>query len=150
MKRGVWSSENKLSPFQLHTPHSTLLTPHSSLLKSSSHAAAHTASAAHHGLRNGIDLLTVNDDRAAVILCRTVIVEGRHLSGNVNGTSVYNDIAVSVNGVGIALSHDDGQITVVNFNRRCGIGTALISGIDTVIRSGNIDRAAVNAYIRNC
>ena len=62
--------------------------------------AHHAAAPAHHLVREGIDLLAVDDDRAAGEARRAVIVEGRSCR-DVHSTAGDDEIAVGVDAVGV-------------------------------------------------
>ena len=75
--------------------------------------AAAERAAAHHLVGNGVDLDAVDDDGAAVKLRGPVVVEGG-IPCYVDGSAVYDDIAVGVDPVGVAGAHDDRDAAAVD------------------------------------
>ena len=83
---------------------------------SAAHAAAiHAASASHHLIGNGVELLTVDDNGAAVELGCPVIVKGG-IACDIDGAAVDYDVAVGINAVGVSGTHCDGNAAAVNLD----------------------------------
>ena len=128
---------------------------HAAIAAHVTHAAAHAVHAAHaihaahaashHGVRNGVYGLAVDNDRTTIILCRAVIVKGRRRR-YVEGSSVYDQIAVGIYGVGIAGAHNDGQCPAVDFQRR-RISGGFIGCIYAVIGGGNAEFSVIDLDI---
>ena len=116
-----------------------------SVSSEASSAEVSAASAAHHLIGKGADLLSVADDGSSVKLCGSVIIEGR-IAGHVNRSAVYDDVSVRVNAVRVSGTHDDFQISVIHFKCR-RIGRGLSCGIHAVIRCLNRNLSAVYADV---
>lgn len=78
-------------------------------------ALLHTAHSSHHLVGNGICLRAVYIDGTAVLLCGSVIVEGR-LRVYADCSAVDIEIAVGVDSVGVALPHINGDVAAVYFD----------------------------------
>lgn len=108
-------------------------------------AEAHAAAAAHHLIRNGIELLSVDNDRPAVVGRSTVVVKAG-VAGHVDGAAVDDQIPVGVDAVRVSGAHHDSDIPAVDLNRRA-VGGGFLSGVDPVVRALDTDRAAVELDI---
>ena len=100
---------------------------------------------AHHLVGYGIHGLTVDNDRAAVILRRAVVVK-RGLSGNINCTAIDDKVSIGIHPVCVARVHNNSQCSSVDLHsgRVC---RGLIRRIYAVIRGGYIDLTVIDPDI---
>ena len=69
------------------------------------------------------------------------------MCGNVNRAAVNINIAVGIYCICVALSHYDSGSTAVKLDSRSGVRAALLRGVDTVIRSGDLNGSVIDLNI---